>query len=127
MIVEYAGGMRLVARHRGLDLVTDQRQSGGGEDTAMTPTEAFIASLATCVGVYVLNFAKRHEIPVEGMKIETDWQMAEGPRRVGAIQVDVRMPGDLDERYRAALQRVAEQCVVHNTLHHTPEIAISVS
>ena len=48
----------------------------------MSPPEVFAASLATCVGVYVLNFAKRHDIRVEGMKISADWQIAEDPRRV---------------------------------------------
>ena len=127
MIVEYAGGMKLVARHRGFEMVSDQPTSGGGEGTAMTPTEVFVASLAMCVGVFVLYFAKRHGIPVEGMRIETDWQMAEGPRRVGAIQVAVTMPQAVSAQHRSALQRAAEQCVVHNTLHHEPKVSISVS
>jgi uncharacterized OsmC-like protein len=127
MIVEYAGGMKLVARHRDLEFATDLPESSGGADTAMTPTEVFIASLAACVGVYVLSFARRRDVALEGLRIEADWEIADGPRRVARIRIEVRMPGAVSERERAALQRVAEQCLVHNTLHHTPDIAITIA
>ena len=125
MIVEYAGGMKLVARHRGLEATSDQPEDGGGENSAMTPTELFVASLAMCVGVFVLYFASRHDIRVEGMKIEAEHEMAPDPRRVGAIQVRVHMPEPVEERYQAALQRTAEHCVVHNSLRQPPKVAIS--
>lgn len=126
IVVEYAGGMKLVAHHRGLEVVSDQPEKEGGGDTAVTPTELLVTSLGMCVGVFVLYFAKRHEIAVKGMRIETDYEMVEGPRRVGKMQVRVKMPGELSEQERATLQRVAEQCVVHNTLQHPPEIDVSV-
>jgi uncharacterized OsmC-like protein len=127
MIIEYAGGRKLIARHRGLQVLSDQPESGGGENTAMTPTELFVASLALCVGAFVVYFAQRHDIQLEGMKIETDYQMSDNPRRVGAIQVRVHMPGPVSERHQAALQRTAEHCVVHNTLHEPPDVVISVA
>lgn len=126
IVVEYAGGMKLVAHHRGLEVVSDQPEKDGGGNTAVTPTELLVTSLGMCVGVFVLYFAKRHEIAVEGMRIETDYEMVEGPRRVGKMQVRVKMPGELGDQERATLQRVAEQCVVHNTLQHPPEIDVSV-
>lgn len=126
MIVEYAGGMKLVVHHRGLEATSDQPESSGGENTAMTPTELFLASLAMCVGIYVVYFASRHEIAVEGMKIEVDYQMSEDPRRVGAIQVRVKMPEPIEPRYQAALQRTAEHCVVHNSLRNPPDVVIAV-
>jgi len=125
MIVEYVGGMKFVTRHRGLELTSDQPESGGGGNTAMTPTEMFVASLAMCVGVYVAYFASRHDIAMEGMKIEADHQMSDDPRRVAAIQVRVKMPEPVDPKYQAALQRTAEHCVVHNSLREPPNVAIS--
>jgi putative redox protein len=126
MVVEYAGGMKLVAHYRGLEVASDQPEKDGGGNTAMTPTQLMVASLGMCVGVFILYFARRHEIAVEGMRIETDYEMVEGPRRVGKMQVRVEMPGELSDQERATLQRVAEQCVVHNTLTHPPEIDVSV-
>ena len=57
MIVEYAGGMTFVARHRGLEAVSDQPEKGGGRNAAMTPTELFVASLGMGVAVYVVGSA----------------------------------------------------------------------
>lgn len=127
MLIEYAGGMKLIARHRGLEVATDQVRDQGGDDTALTPTELFIAALGTCAGVYVLNFAKRHDLPVEGLRIEVDYSYAERPRRVGSVQIRVRMPQPVGEQEGVALQRVAEQCLVHNSLRQPPEVTISVS
>ena len=126
MIVEYAGGKKLVARRRGLEVVSDQSEKGGGENTALTPTELFIASLAMCVAIFVVYFAERHDIPLEGMKVETDYEHAEKPHRIGAIRLQVTMPQPVAEQHRAALQRAAEQCVVHNTLRHPPKVFISL-
>jgi len=127
VLIEYAGGMKLIARHRGLELVTDQPIQEGGENTALTPAEAFVAALGSCAGVYVLHLAKRRAIPVEGMTIEVDYTYAERPRRVGTMEVRVRMPQPVDPQQQAALQRAAEQCLVHNTLRHPPRVAITVS
>jgi uncharacterized OsmC-like protein len=127
MLIEYAGGMKLIARHRGLEMITDQVKEQGGENSALTPTEAFVAALGTCVGVYVLNFAKRHHIPVEGMKIEVDYTYGEKPRRIASVQIRVKMPQPVSEQYRVALQRAAEQCLVHNSLRQPPAVTITLS
>jgi len=127
MLTVYLSGMKLSTRHQGFEVVCDQPQDSGGDNTAMTPTRLFVASLAMCIGTYVLSFAKRHDIPVEGMKIETDYQMAKDPYRVGAIKVKVIMPQGVSDAHRAALQRTAESCVVHNAFHHPPETTITVT
>jgi uncharacterized OsmC-like protein len=126
MYVEYAGGMKFVVHHRDLALVTDQPLDQGGENTAMTPAEVFIASLGACVGVYVVAFAKRHDIALEGMRIEIAYDVVEGPRRAGHVKVEVRLPEPVSAEHRAALQRAAETCFVHNSLRHPPEVEITV-
>jgi len=126
MIVKYDGGMKFVTHHRGLTLVSDQPKDGGGENTAMNPTEIFIASLGMCVGVYVVGFAKRHDLPVDGLAIEVEYEYAERPRRISAISVRVKMPAPVPPRQFAALQRVAESCLVHRTLLAPPKITVEL-
>ncbi|MFB3881116.1 MAG: OsmC family protein [Armatimonadota bacterium] len=127
MLITYLGGMKLLATHTGFEVLADQPTDQGGDNAAMTPTQLFVASLAMCVGTYVLFFAKRHSIPVEGMRIETDYQMAKDPYRVGAIQVKVLMPAPVSDAHLSALQRAAETCVVHNAFHHPPATSITVT
>jgi len=45
---------------RGHRLVVDQPTDAGGQDSAPTPTELFVASLATCVAFYAGRFLTRH-------------------------------------------------------------------
>ena len=126
MRIEYAGGMKLIASHRGHTVVTDQTPKDGGDDTALTPTELFIASLGTCPLVYVLAFAKRHNIPVEGLTADVDYQIVDHPRRVGRFNVTIHLPAPVSDQHRAALQRAAEQCLVHNSLLQPPEVRVTV-
>lgn len=127
MIVKYDGGMKFVAYHRGLALVSDQPEDGGGENTALNPTEIFVASLGMCVGVYVVGFAKRHDLPVDGLAIAVEYEYAEHPRRISAISVRAKMPAPLPHQQLAALQRVAESCLVHRTLLAVPKITVEVA
>jgi len=126
VIVEYAGGSKFVARHRGLEVVSDQPVEKGGENAGMTPPELFIVALGACVGVYVVRFAERHDIPLEGLTVEADYETAEDPRRIGSIKVKVKLPQPPPEKYREALLRSARQCMVHNTITHCPQVDISL-
>jgi len=127
MTIEYAGGLKLVAHRRGHAVVTDQPESDGGENTAMTPTELFIASLATCAGFYVVTFAGRHDVPMEGMTIGVSYTYADRPRRIGSVDIRVKLPQPVDDHLRTSIQRAAEQCLVHNSLRQPPEVTIVAS
>ena len=58
--------------------------------------------------------------------MEMDYEIAQPPRRVGRIEVRVRLPHPVEEDQHTVLQRVAAQCLVHNTLTHPPEVSVSV-
>lgn len=123
--VTYAGGDVLRIAARGHELLSDQPVEDGGEDTAPTPTEIFIASLGACVAFYAERFLRRNELSTDGMKVECTYLWAESPHRVGEIELHVEAPG-LTEARRAAFSRVIEHCTIHNTLLHPPAVRIVV-
>lgn len=123
--VSYAGGDRLKIRVRGHELSSDQPIVDGGDDTGPTPTELFIASLASCVGFYAERFLRRNNQATAGLVVNCAYRWAEGPHRVGWIDVAVEAPG-LDRSKREAFTRVIEHCTVHNTLEHPPAVRIHV-
>jgi uncharacterized OsmC-like protein len=127
MLIEYAGKMKLIARHRGLEAMMDQRVEDGGENAAMTPTELFVASIGACAGVYLLYFARRHNIPVDGMQIEVDYTYADRPRRVASVDIRIQMPQPVPPQQHAALLRAAEQCLVHSSLRQPPRVTVSLA
>ena len=120
------GGDRLTIRVRGHSMQADQPVADGGGDTGPTPTEIFVAGLAACIAYYAERFLRRSELSTEGLEVACAYRWAEGPHRVGAIDVSVTAPGLTEER-RAAFARVIDHCTVHNTLRQPPEITVEVA
>jgi putative redox protein len=124
--VRHLGGDRLRIDIRGHELHTDQPVEDGGEDTAPTPTELFLGSLASCVAFYGQRFLRRHGLSTEGFTVSCRYAWAENPHRVGEIDLTVDAPGLIPEQ-RQAFERVIGHCTVHNTLLKPPEVRIRVA
>ena len=100
-------------------ITADQPKEDGGEDAGMSPVEIFVASLPGAWGILW-----RHEIPVEGFRIETEWSMAEQPHRVGRIQLRLHLPAGVPSSQQEKLLKVAHGCTVHQSVIHTPTVDI---
>lgn len=125
--VAYQGGTRydiLSDRHR---VVTDQPADGGGTDAGMTSVELFVGSLASCVGYFVGQFCARHDISREGLKVEAEWTIVEGPHRVGQILLAIRLPHRVTPEQKERLLKVAQGCTVHQSLAMAANIAIDLN
>ena len=124
--VDYEGGDRFRIAVRQHTVTVDQPASDGGEDTAPTPTELFIASLASCVAFYARRFAARHGIPTEGLAVTAEFSMASHPARVGEITLQLHVPAELSSEQQASLLAVTSHCTVHSTLMQPPEVRIEL-
>lgn len=114
--VSFHGGTRfdiVSGKHR---IVTDQPEGDGGQDAGMSPVELFVGSIASCVGYFVGRFCARHEIPREGLTVEAEWTMAEGPHRIGAVSIAIRLPHRLTQEQKERLLKVAHGCTVHQSI-----------
>jgi putative redox protein len=89
--------------------------------------ELLMASLGSCIGSVLVYFSERHGISLEGMSIGLDWSIVEHPHRIGNIEISVSIPRALSADERRVLARVAEECLIHNTLTHPPAIRLSLS
>ena len=120
------GGDRLAIRVRGHSMQADQPAADGGGDTGPTPTEIFVAGLGACIAYYAERFLRRGGLSTEGLEVACEYDWAENPHRVGAIDVTVTAPGLTDDR-REAFERVIDHCAVHNTLRHPPAITVGLT
>ena len=60
------GGRKVTAHlNDGRQVTTDQPVAEGGTNAAPTPFDIFLASLATCAGVYVADFCSHRNIPTD--------------------------------------------------------------
>jgi putative redox protein len=121
------GGDQFEIGVRGHHLLVDQPLSDGGMDEAPTPTELFVASLASCVAFYANRYLTRHRLPTEGLSVDAHYSMASRPARVSEIRIDLAIPAGVPEDRREALLAVASHCTVHNTLVSEPDVAIALT
>ena len=123
--VRHVHGDHFLVRVGGHTLSVDQPEEAGGGDRGPTPTELFVAGLASCVAFYAGRYLRRHGVDVSGLGVESDFTMSEDrPSRVTSIEVRVRVPEGLSAARRAALERVVEHCTVHNSLLVAPAVRI---
>lgn len=125
--VEHKGGDLFEIAIREHLVHVDQPIEDGGSDAAPTPTELFVASLASCVAHYARRFLVRHDLPTEGLSVAATFTMAERPARVGEVTVSVTVPEGVPEARRAALLAVLSHCTVHNSLQQPPEVSIGLA
>jgi uncharacterized OsmC-like protein len=128
MQISFASGEAYEVAVRGHRLLVDQPADAGGLDRAPTPTELFVASLATCVAFYAGRFLTRHGCSRDGLAVTADFTMAgDRPARVSDVRLSVHVPADLPDARKPALAAVVSHCTVHNSLAFPPEVTIDLT
>ena len=125
--VTHLGADRFRISVRGHEVEVDQPVAAGGEDTAPTPTELLVASLASCVAFYARRHLARHGLPTRGLEIRAGYELGTRPARVTELSVELTPPGGLPPERRDALLAVASRCTVHNTLADPPTVTVSLA
>lgn len=128
MSVRFVAGEAYEVQVRGHRLLVDQPAADGGDDNAPTPTELFVASLATCVAFYAGRYLDRHGFGRDGLAVTVDWAMAtDRPARVASVTISVRAPEQLAPDQRRALLAVASNCTVHHSISQPPAITVDLA
>lgn len=123
MKITHDEGARFIAECRGHKVTIDQPEDNGGSNQGMTPPELMAASLAGCIGFYVARYCEQAKIDTTGLEVGCDWQVGGNPKLMETIQVSVVLPG-MPESRRKAVERVANSCLIHATLHGDPNVEI---
>ncbi len=127
MEARFVAGEAYEVTVRGHRLVVDQPADAGGQDSAPTPTELFVASLAGCIAFYAGRFLTRHGYGRDGLAVSVGYEMAsDRPARVSNIRLTVRVPAGLPPQRWAALRAVVSHCTVHNSLASPPSVTIDL-
>lgn len=122
LTIRFPGGARVDAELGPHTIHTDQSRKGGGQCSAPTPFDTFLASIGTCAGVYVLGFCQQRGLPTEGIRLEQHQEVDPSNGMVTGVHLDIHVPPTFPEKYRSALVRSAEQCTVKKHLEHPPAI-----
>lgn len=105
-------------------LVIDAKGGNG-----IKPLDALLASLGSCIGVYIRKYAEsaKLEIPEFSIKVEADFGQ-EKPICFRKIDVNIDLKGaNIDERRQKAIHEFVKNCPVHNTFKVDPEVTIKIN
>ncbi len=98
----------------------------GGRDRGPTPPEVFVASLGSCVAAFVAQYCERNGVNTTDLSVDVAFDKADDPSRLVNLKVTVNLPHGECKQRKAALQRVAEHCPVHETISTLGGIEIEI-
>ena len=124
-VIDFPGGARVDAHFGPFTVATDQPPAGGGQGSAPTPFQLFLASLGTCAGIYVLGFCRQRNLPTDGIRLVQRVERDAATHMVSRVGLEIQLPAGFPEKYREALIRAAEQCAVKKHLEKPPVIQVS--
>jgi len=126
IVVTHGGNKKIDATVDGFTIHTDQPKDDGGDSSAPEPYALFLASLATCAGIYVVGFCQTRDIPTDKIRLVQDHQFDEKTGQLLGIDLRLEVPPDFPAKYHKSLIKAAKYCTVKRTLDEPPDMAVSV-
>ena len=125
--LRYKGELRTRCEHGPSSTVlhTDAPVDNHGRGESFSPTDLVATALGSCMLTIMGIVADRHGIDLSAATVTVVKHMVADPaRRIGRLEVDVRVPGLEDPAHRERLERAALTCPVHATLGDRVEMPV---
>jgi len=126
MTVTFPGGKRVYTHYKGFTVETDQPRYGGGDESAPAPFDLFLASIAACGGIYVVEFCERRGIPLDRVSYVMKMEKDNTTKMISKISLITKVPPEFPDKYRSALIRAIDLCAVKRHMVNPPEFDIVV-
>jgi len=124
MEITFPGGVKVNAQFQDFEIATDQPERNGGENTAPSPFDLFLASLGTCAGFFALRFCQQRDLSTDGLKLSLAREYNKETKTLDKVKITMELPKDFPEKYRSAIIRATDQCAVKRALLDPPEIEL---
>jgi ribosomal protein S12 methylthiotransferase accessory factor len=124
LTVKFPGGKKVDAEYDGFTIRTDQPAKAGGEGSAPQPFDLFLASIATCAGIYVKGYCDARGIATDGLAMRMHVERDEARHRVARLVMEIELPPGFPEKHRDAVIRAADQCAVKKHIFEPPQFEI---
>jgi uncharacterized OsmC-like protein len=119
-------GLKFALSVRDHEVDFDMSEEDGGRDQGPSPSEFLVGSLGACIAIMVQRYCDRHNYNDGEVSVSMTYELADDPRRVGAITVDLEIPHDVPEDKYPMVKRIAEACPIHGTLIKPPAIDLEI-
>jgi len=118
---------RIQARCKNLLVETGLPPDRGGDPDALGPFDILLCSLATCTGFHVLTFLDERGLSLEDAGVTIDAVRGRESHLLESVNIKIRVGADFPEKYRDAMVRAADHCLVKAQLGQKPEFMVSVT
>lgn len=124
--VVFGDNYKIGVEAKGFTILTDQPVRDGGDGTAPSPFDYFLASLAACAGYYALAFCKERQLSTEGLGVTMTAERGEASKMIDKVAIRVDLPPGFPEKYRFALTKAVDHCTVKAHILRAPQFEIVV-
>jgi len=124
--ISRVAGLEFEIQVRAHTLSTDMSVDDGGKDQGPSPSELLVGSLGACIAIMVQRYCDRHGYTDGEVSASLTYELADDPKRVGAVTIDLEIPKDVPEGKYDAIRRIAEACPIHGTLTNTPAMDLEI-
>lgn len=123
----YKGDLRCECTHlqSGTIIETDAPTDNRGKGERFSPTDTVCVALATCMITTMGIKAMDMNIDLSGTSIDVKKHMLPDPRRIGRIEVTLRLPAGIEEKDQLFFQKVGDNCPVMKSLH--PDLVVDAN
>jgi len=118
-------GARMQAKVGDFALTFDLPEKLGGTDSAPTPTECFVASIAACELFYAYRFLQRRGVKTDGATASVTWESS--PKAIQKAIVELSVPGGLAPELQKGCLKMMHSCFVTQSVEGGLEIEAKVS
>ena len=125
--VYFEGNKKVYADFNGNTIKTDQPVRGGGDGTASSPFDLFLASIGTCAGIYLKGFCDSRGIDASNIRIIQTHTFNSHTHLIEKIELKAILPEDFPEKYKSAILAVMDQCAVKKHLANPPIITTTTN
>lgn len=122
--VVFGDGYKIDVDTKGFLVKTDQPVRDGGEGSAPSPFDYFLASLAACAGYYALAFCRERKIPVDGLGVTMTTERGEVSKMIDKITIAVDLPAGFPEKYKFAIVKAVDHCTVKAHILRAPQFEV---
>lgn len=106
-------------------VISDEPLEMGGKDLGFSPKELLASSLAACTSATLRMYADQKGWDLREVKLQIDLERDEEANKT-VIHRKMQLFGNLDEKQRERLFKVANACPVHKILTNPIEINTEV-
>ncbi|MDD4857290.1 MAG: OsmC family protein [Candidatus Krumholzibacteria bacterium] len=124
LTVTFPGNKKVDVEFKGFTIKTDQPPANGGDGTAPSPFDLFLASIGACSGIYVLDFCRNRGISLEKARVVQRMERNPETHMVTGVTISIELPKDFPAKYRDSLVRAVDLCTVKKHIMNPPRFAI---